>query len=146
MLCEWRFGDKAYICLAEYPPLMIENMKASMVLGGAQQEGWVPPESPEQLLERIPMAVPVSSALIPLDGHPGCYAYDPEVLGNIPKMDWGQYFEMGRQAAAGEWVPEPGRRQIPAVLPPPDTIPRSLIPEIEEFGGFKVPALIYDQK
>ena len=51
-------------------------------------------------------------------------------------MDWRQHFELGRQAAAGEWAPEPGLPQVAAKLPAPDLLPLDAIPEMEEAGGF----------
>ena len=31
-LCEWRVGGKSYICLATYPPISVENLKAGIGL------------------------------------------------------------------------------------------------------------------
>ena len=57
-------------------------------------------------------------------------------------MDWKQHFELGRQAATGEWKPERDVVQVPARLPGPDLLPLSMIPEVEQVGGFKVPRMV----
>ena len=88
------------------------------------------------LLSTIPMAVPTSTAMVAVPGYPGCFKYDVDQLKDAPVMDWSQHFELGRQAATGEWTPEPNVPQVAANLPGPDLLPLSAVPEIEQQGGF----------
>ena len=141
-LVEWRIGGTAYICLATYPPLSIENLKAGMAMTGFQAPEWIMPSSPEELLDKIPMATPTSTAMVPVPGYKGCVKFDVETLTTAPLMEWKQHFEMGRQAATGEWKPERGVAQVPAKLPGPDLLPLSMIPEVEQVGGFEVPQML----
>ena len=137
-LCEWRVGGRTFICLATYPPMSVENMKTGVAMTGYQAADWVAPSSPEELLRKIPMATPTSTAMVPVPGHDGCYKFDVEQLQKLPTMDWMQHFEMGRQAAAGEWKPEPGIQQAPMRLPDPDVMPLETIQEVEKMGGFRL--------
>ena len=105
---------------------------------GFQAPRWIVPSSPEELLNKIPMATPVSTAMIPVPGYRGCFKFDVELMLSLPVMDWSQHFELGRQAATGEWKPQPGIAQVPAQLPGPDLMPLDTIPEVERVGGFQL--------
>ena len=88
------------------------------------------------------MATPTSTAMVAIPGYPGCYKFDVEQLLKVPVMDWRQHFEMGRQAAKGEWKPDPSVPQVPAALPDPSLMPLSTIHEVERMSGFQVPRLV----
>ena len=139
-LCEWRMGDMAYVCLATYPPIEIENLKAGMAATGFQAPSWITPSSPEALLSSIPMAVPTSTALIPVPGYEGCFKFDVDKLLSVPVMEWKQHFELGRQAATGQWKPPRDVPQVPAALPGPELIAVKDIPAVEKEGGFSWPS------
>ena len=51
------------------------------------------------------------------------------------------HFEMGKQAATGEWKPEPGVPQVRASLPGPELLPMENIKEMERMGGFQLASI-----
>ena len=114
--CEWIIGTQSYVCLAVYPPPAVETMKEGLVLSGAHNPAWRTPATADALMKSIPMATPVSQAVVEVPGHPGHFKYNKQALANVPLMDWTAHFEMGRQAATGEWRPDPNTQQAPAML------------------------------
>ena len=87
------------------------------------------------------MATPTSTELVPITGHPGCFKFDVELLTSLPVMDWKQHFEMGRQAAAGEWKPEPDVPQVRAKLPAAELMTLAPISEIEKASDSQLMAI-----
>ena len=145
MFCEWTIGEKSYVCLADYPPITIETMKEGLVLTGAQSAHWKTPASARELMDKIPMATPLSQATIPVEGLPGYYSYDQAALEGIARMDWRTHFELGKQAASGEWKPAPQVAQVPAQLPGPDVLTPARQRAIRELAGNDLPALALPQ-
>ena len=101
--CEWQIGETTYSCLASYPPPAVERMQEAVGMTGELVPNWVPPKSPQELLDRIPVAMPMSSVLYSVPGYAGVFKYDKKLFEKMPVMDWAQFFEMSRQAAEGEW-------------------------------------------
>ena len=138
----WEEAGQSYMCRAEFPPAYIENMMETMAMTGMQSVGWRPPSSAGELLERIPVAHPCSKALIAVGGVPGHYKWDQEKMNQIPVMDWKQFYEMGRQAASGEWTPSPAMQQVPARLPSRKDLPLATIREVEDMTGAKEASVV----
>ena len=109
---EWVLGRTTYGCLAIYPPPQIERIQESIGMIGHMSLEWKAPTTPAELLNQIPMAQPVSSALFPVPHMKGVFKYNVEQLGQSPVMDWGQFYDLGKQAAEGTWKLAPGVPQI----------------------------------
>ena len=128
---EWRLNGESYCGLADYPPTWVEEAGKTEVLNGFRSQKWKVPASPEELLRAIPAIVPMSQALIPVVGHEGTYTFDPAHFDRIPVVDWSCFFEIGRQAATGEWIPDPAVKQAPAQLPPAEAMPTQVVQSMQ---------------
>ena len=56
-------------------------------------------------------------------------------------MDWTAHFEMGRQAATGQWRPSPQVEQVPAQLPEPSILTPARQQTITQMADSNLPIL-----
>ena len=100
---------------------------------------WKPPSSPQELLDKLPLAMPMSSSLYEVQGFIGVYKYNKDLFSLMPEMDWRQFYEMSRQAATGQWQTPPGTEQVRVQMPPQEVLPHTEIKAICDAGGYRVP-------